>query len=274
MLLLSRPSDTSEATLPNPNGYDDFLRAGANVSPKTSEWKTLSLDQLRQLIETNQPALELIQQGLAKECHLVPFVLNDTNSSHLNYLAAIKAAGQAICALSRLQLLEGHTNKAARLAVECIRFGHESTRGGIVIDSLVGNALVELGQASLLEALPGIDATTAREIAGSLERIHNQREPFSKIWQREGEWAKRGYFGPSNLFKDMFRPLLQRETRNWGEKKFAQTEAQHNRITLRVATRAYELEHGHLPPTTLELVPHYLKSTPMDPTTDQPIPIN
>lgn len=45
-------------------------------------------------------------------------------------------------------------------------------------------------------------------------------------------------------------------------------------LLLGIAAHAYELEHGRPPATARDLVPHYVKSIPLDPATGQELPLN
>src|SRR5689334_8080603 len=58
--------------LPNPNGYDDLVKAGTMVSPNSVR---VSLErtneaQLRSLVSTNADALALARVGLSRECRM------------------------------------------------------------------------------------------------------------------------------------------------------------------------------------------------------------
>src|SRR5688572_25444166 len=55
-------------TLPNPNGYDDLLRAGQLVTGEINEARDLDHEGLRVLVATNAEALRLLRVGLARSC--------------------------------------------------------------------------------------------------------------------------------------------------------------------------------------------------------------
>jgi hypothetical protein len=273
-LVFIKPPATTDEPLPNPNGYDDFLKGAALASQQSGDWNTLSIEELRQLEATNQAALEAIRVGLTKDCRVVPYSMVGGTTTHMNDLANLKAAAQALCAANRLALLESRTNDAALLAVDCIRFGQESTRGGVLIDGLVGIAIQALGRARLEEALPGTDAATARNIGAALEGIITRQESSATIWEREAQWARAGRFGTGNFFAQFLQSFLQRDMKAKSEQKFLKSSADLHRITLRAAARAYELDHGQPPASARDLVPQYLKAVPVDPATGQELPLN
>lgn len=273
-LVFLTPRVTPEEPLPNPNGYDDFTRAGVLVSANASDWNTLTIEDLRLTVATNEPVRQLIRNGLGKECRVVRYTLAGTNSSHMDDLANHKRVAHAFCAASRLQLLDGRTNEAAILALDCIRYGHESARGGVLIDGLVGLAIQAIGLSRLEEALPGTDADTSRKVVASLEDVASRTELSADIWKREAQWARRGRFGSAGIFTQLIQPFLQRGTKSKMEQKFIKGSTELQRTKLHAATRAYELDHGQPPATARDLVPQYLKSVPLDSATGQELPLN
>src|SRR5208282_1451500 len=54
--------------LPNPNGYDDFIKAGEAVLGDVSDWPVLDHDGLRDLVSTNTEPLRLLRLGLTRQC--------------------------------------------------------------------------------------------------------------------------------------------------------------------------------------------------------------
>jgi len=62
--------NTSSPPLPNPNGYDDFVRAGTLSSGRIGDFKVLNQQELKDLISTNASALALVKSGLKKQCAL------------------------------------------------------------------------------------------------------------------------------------------------------------------------------------------------------------
>lgn len=272
-LIFLTPRVETEAPLPNPNGYDDFIKAGALISGDTPYWPEISVEELRAMVNTNQPALSLTRVGLTKQCRMPPYSMTATTNNHLDNLAASKRVAHAFGAASRLALLEGRTNAAALLALDCIRFGAELPRGGVLIDGMVGIAIQALGRARLEESLPGTDAITARSVAAALEEIATRQESSTTLWKREAQWARAGRFGTVNFFTQLLQPFLQRDLKAKAEQKFSKAATDLQRTTLRAAAHAYELDHGQPPATARDLVPKYLKAVPLDPTTGSELPL-
>ena len=273
-LLVVTPQAPPEVPLPNPNGYDDFIKAGGLISSTIPNWTDLSSDGWHALVASNMSALELVQAGLQKQCRVVPCDLTSISNNHMNDLASLKRTAQAFAAASRLALADGHTNEAATLALDCMRFGQESARGGVLIHGLVGLAIQAIGRTRLEEALPGMDAKTSRKVLDGLKELVDKREVPAEVWKSEGQWARRGRFGQVNFIMILATPFLQRDMRKKTDQKFAKGFSELQQSTVHAAAHAYEVDHGKPPAAPRELVPGYLKTIPIDATTGKEIPLN
>ena len=265
----------ASVTLPKPNGYADFRQAATMLSRDSGDWHELSAEALKALVATNAASLQLVRTGLAKGCLVPPYSLNGTgtNSTRLDGLAGQKRLAQAFCAESRLALLEGRTNDAARVALDCCRFGQKATVGGVLIDALVGIAIQAMGLACLRDQQLAVDAPTARLVAAGLEELSAGRESLSVISERERRWAREGRFGPIGVWQWLLAPILNRQTNQKMQQKFQQRDTNLRRAMLDFAARAFELEHGKPPGSARELVPDYLRSVPLDPASGKEMPV-
>ena len=66
--------------LPNPNGYDDFIKAGGAVLGDISDWPILDHDSLRDLVSTNAEPLRLLRLGLTRQS-VMPMDSSLTNNA-------------------------------------------------------------------------------------------------------------------------------------------------------------------------------------------------
>jgi hypothetical protein len=100
--------------LPNPNGYDDFLKAAGLVTGDAGNFPTLSNDALRALVLTNSESLRLLRLGLTRKC-AVPTDSAMTNAAGmLNELAAMKKLVQLLAAEGRLREMDNRLADAAK----------------------------------------------------------------------------------------------------------------------------------------------------------------
>ena len=117
--------------LPNPNGYDDFVKAQKLVVGNPADFERGSLEELRKHLAENAEVLRLVQEGLTKRCR-VP-ISYSTNHLVLRSLSDVKKLARLLEAAGRLAELERRTNDAARIYLETIRYGEESCRGGVMM---------------------------------------------------------------------------------------------------------------------------------------------
>jgi hypothetical protein len=273
-LIPIKPTAIPDEPLPNPNGYEDFVKGAAMLSQSLGDATKLPIEELRPFVATNQPALEIIRTGLAKSCQVIPYQLGTTNNDQLTFLGAQKRVAHAFVAASRLALFEARTNDAAIFALDCTRFGAESSRGGVVIDDMVGLAIRSIGLARLQEAVPGTDTNTVRVIIATLDNIAARQETCEVVFNRERHWMRQGRFGRAGVFNQLIHPFLNRKMRARTEQKFVTGMNTLQHTKLRAAAHAYELDHAKPPATARDLVPQYLKSVPLDATTGQELPLN
>ena len=273
-VIIVKPQPHFEEPLPSPNGYDDFLKAGSLISGDAPYWQDVSIEELRPIVATNQSILELVRAGLTKQCRVVPYSMPSGTNNHLNDLAAAKRIAHAFAAAGEIALLDGRTNEAASLALDCIRYGNELSRGGVIIDALVGIAVQSIGRARLHEALPGVDSATSQRIVATLDDVLRSQESPRDVFKREAQWAQKGRFGRVSFFQRLIQRFLTRKTLARAEQKFIKGGVDLQRTKLRAAVRAYELDHGQPPAMARDLVPHYLKSVPLDAATGQEMPLN
>jgi hypothetical protein len=253
--------------LPKPNGYDDLVRASQMLADKTSDYAAMDEAELRSLVVTNAEALKLAMTGLSHPCQ-VPLDYSAASPTYLfTNLGGLKRLAQGLAAEGRLMELEGRPNDAAGSYLTVIRLGVVTSKGGLLIDSLVGIAIEAIGT-SYLEKLPRtLDARQCRQAAAVLESCEAGREPASAILAREREWSRRAFRG---LRWQIVRLVMFKSTRQSEQRAVAKLNTLYTReqaLLIQLASRAYELEKGERPKGLADLVPAYLKTIPQDPVT-------
>lgn len=260
------PGKTPVPVLPTPNGHDDFVRAGKALVGPAPDVKEATLDELRSFVSQNTNALSLVRLGLSKKCRApVEFTMNYANR-RLPELANVKQLALALAAEGRLAKLEQRTNDALMACIDTIRLGHESVRGGVMIDKLVGVACEAIGL-NLLESLaPGLAAQECRQTARALEQVDQQGESPEEVLRMERTWSRRSTGLAGRIVK-----IVQSRSMRTAEQKLSQRcqqrELQRRKLMLHLAVRACEAERGKKPDSASALVPQYLRSIPVDPIT-------
>ena len=270
--LLMIDSETS-VSLPVPNGYDDFVAAGARLAVDPSGFKEKSLPELQALVASNGPALDLLRAGLQKESRVpLQYTLMDT-TNWANELPQFKSLAQALCAEARSELLAGNPDRAAEICLETVQFGVECSRGGVLIHRLVGVAIENIGFQALDPVLQQLDAENCRRVVKRLDDIWSSREPLSEVTANERAWS-RMTAGIRDHFAALVMTRSLRPFNALGAPAIArceQQEASLDQQLLKMAARAYEMENGHPPESAPDLVPDYLQAVPTNPTTGKPL---
>jgi hypothetical protein len=270
-LFLFWPGPTTAPTpLPEPNGYHDFVEAGALVGDMPEDYRKLTEGDLRPFVNENAVALKRAREGLRKACR-VP-VQNSANYLNLRMgeFTGNKRLAKALIVEGRLAECEGHTNGAAQSYLDTIHLGHEIARGGLLIDHLVGLACEGIGRIALTNIVAGLNAQECRAVIARLESIESQRESSKETLRIEQTWSRQSFglgrrigammaaksLNPAASVYKSYLSRLQMEIVRQAE------------LRVELATRAYELEQGKPPARASDLVPAYLKTLPVFPATN------
>jgi hypothetical protein len=152
-----------------------------------------------------------------------------------------------------------------------IRFGAETTRGGLLIHALVGYACEYIPMYSLIRLAPNLDCKQMREFVKELDAIDRDAVTWKEIWKTEKIFMRR------EIIKSWWQPA--RWVEYWqGVQVASKARTKHDNLVARrrlimteLAIRCY-VAAGNQPPRNLaQLVPDYLKSVPQDPFTGKPL---
>ena len=205
MLVWYQPTSTP-VPLPNPNGYDDFVKAGSLISGVMTNRRTASLEELRVYLEQNQTALKLARTGLTRQSR-VPLAYSQNDfTNYRNDNGQLFQLALALKAEGRLAELEKRTNEAARIYLETIRIGHESSRGGFLFHGMTSQAFEHVGCTSLEPLTPFLMRPPVAKPSRHWKRLmptgNQLRTPCARIVSGRG-----GPTAQSRLFDSKSAPL-------------------------------------------------------------------
>jgi|SRR3984885_12393308 len=252
--------------LPNPNGYDDFVKAREMVSTNSWNYDSTNLNQLRETVAANAEALGLARAGLSNECRVPPQFSKDYAENHIPVLVSVRKLAQAFITEGKLAEKENRFNDAAKSYLDVIHFGNEVGRGGIVIDEMIGVAFDLLGVQQLQKITGDLDLKSCRETAATLETLRAQRQTWDEIMQQENAWSRRTFGLCGQVLKLLYHSRIKHNLQRAIE-TINSTQKQENLLLTDLAARAYELDKGKPPASLGDLVPDYLKTIPQDPFT-------
>ncbi len=255
---------------PKPNGYEEIVAAARALKPLPAAFAELSSDQIHQIAQQNLPAIEQMRKAFALESGVTLEIKKDWQDRHELDLKDLKRLAVALGLEAKAQLLRGHTNEAARGNVEVIRLAQTLNKGGILLDGITSLAVETVGTASLQVMLPQLDATCCRAAARALEEINAKREQPETILATERAWSARRFGLIDRLGGFLARKATRKRFAQFIERSH-QTEARTQRLMLRLAVRAYEMEQKQQPAKVSDLIPAYLKTAPHDSETGKEI---
>ncbi|HEX8835073.1 MAG TPA: hypothetical protein VF719_12770, partial [Abditibacteriaceae bacterium] len=174
----TKETTVTTAAPENPTGWDRLLRAyetrkqlpqgrlgGAQVVEDSPE----DLALMRAFTDANTELLQVAHEVLKSPPHRPQ---QDYSEEGINSIYAFHTTVRDISRImmqrGRVQAADGDLSGALQTDLDIVALGVGVQRGGVVIDSLIGNALESSGRANLRRNLPRFDATLAREAAARL----------------------------------------------------------------------------------------------------------
>jgi hypothetical protein len=261
----------ASAPLPNPNAYDEFIMAAAGVSTNVGDYTILSNAPLRELVATNAESLRLFRAALAHGC-AVPIDMVLTNLAGMGSgMGSLKRLAQALAAEGLVYQQDNQPLQAALSYLDIIRFGNEISRGGVVINRLVGVACEAIGRVRLVGVLPSLTPEQTRKVIGGLDKIEKTRVTWDEICQGERRFARHSLVHNPN-------PIIWAVGWWQGIAAVKRASEPHYRIIAQerllaaeLALRCYYADKACAPQRLEDLVPGYLSAVPQDPFTGQPL---
>lgn len=185
-LVLSLPWDPTVFTVPQPNGYDDFLQAAAAVRGGPPD--DGSEQAARGLVAVSTGAYALVQAGLHKPCRVRIQVSKEYLDSHQKSLAELKRLTRCLIARGKVAHLEGRTDKAFEAYVEAYEFAHEIGRGGLAMDYLIHLSCKTLVLEHLKQIIPSLSGPQCHEMLAVIGRIEKEEEDPGVVARRLARW--------------------------------------------------------------------------------------
>ena len=253
--------------MPNPNGYDDFIRAGQMMAAPLGRYNKVSREELAALVATNEEALKELCAGLGRNCRMPEGQAPNYAGDLMSQLNIMKRLSAVPAAAGRLAELEGRTNDAVKCSLDGIRFGQEFSRGGIIGARSTGMNCERMHLKCLESLAGGLGAQACRDVVQGLEIIEAKEEPSDETLADQEIWTAKTTPSLWDKIQHLRSYKSVREYKQKFVQEFESAELERRRVMLAFAARAYELERGKRAQSAADLVPGYLKSVPQDPTT-------
>lgn len=258
--------------LPNPNGFDDLAKAGAAVANGVGEHQSFSLEELRVFVAAHSEALALARTGLARTCAVPIKTFLEDFQAMSNVLMGQKRLAQLLVAEGRLAELEDRPADAVRSYLDAVRLGQEISRGGFLINRLVGIACSAIGMAPLGRLAPNLEGEQLKPIVAELETIDRAGVTWEEVLAAEKAFTRHEVlklpFSLAWLIEEWkgFRASIRK-----GQDKHNEMAARLRLLATELALRGFNTETGRPPAALDELLPNYLRAVPVDPFTERPL---
>jgi len=222
-------------------------------------------------VTANGDALRLLRVGLLRTC-VMP-----TDAAIRNFggisgdLIALKSLAKLLIAEGRLAELENRPADAARSYLDAIRLGTKMSRGGFMINRLVGIACEGMGTIPLVKLLPKLSCEQMRPLVTELEQIDAITVTWREVLRNENRFARAQmgkYPNPIRLISDLWQA---RGERKLSEQRHDLAAAHLRLLTTELALRCYRCDLQTAPATLEKLVPNYIHRVPSDPFSGQPV---
>ncbi|HVT29914.1 MAG TPA: hypothetical protein VHE81_17990 [Lacipirellulaceae bacterium] len=272
---LLNPDPIPKTKLPNPNGYEDWLAAG-NLASSTGfnglnfDYGTATRQALS--IEVGKCALvyDHVASGLSRQTHVPVNYSFSAGSLPVTDIQNFRSVARAIAGKARLAELEGRFSDAAQCSLEGIAFGQAISRGGLLIDALVGNACAGINMYRLYHERDRIPAEELARCVDRLQKLDANIEPFDEVWYRDRVWSQRtnGWHGHlqqllGDIIKQTWDFIFIRSDQIPATYKAHQ--AKLRLAMLEFALTRFHHELGRWPASINELTPKYILAIPVDP---------
>lgn len=254
------------APAPDPNSYGDLVKAGNLIQGNVSIYGQADLERLRTIVSSNSEAFSLARSALTNPCGVPVQLTRAFQTNRLQDLIAFRTLAQALVCEGKLAEKENRSGDAANSYLDTVRLGSQITHGGLLIDEMLGIAVLSLGELQLQGIVTNLDAATCRQSAATLEMLATNRQTWAETMQQEEAWSRR-VFGWRRDWSKLTHYSERQGNLQHALDTIKADEQVEGRLMIALAARAYELDKDKPPVSAADLVPDYLKSIPQDPET-------
>ena len=265
---LLHPLPPAVAELPDPNGYDDLVAAGAMFTSPilNTAVEPKSTAELAAEVAKYSAAYDRCRLGLSRPV-AVPMEppWEDYISRDLVGIGHLRTVARALFMEAELARREERYSDAARIAIDNVRLAHAASRGGILTNWLSGIAFEGMGYADLYRVIGQLTPADCLAYSHTLLELEADRESLDTILRRDRAFIEKAYRWPGHLLEllgDIVGKPWQDSVQTWIYSRYVATS---RLLSTELALRAYAEEHS-TPATRLnELLPEYLPEVPVDP---------
>ncbi len=271
---LNHPLPVPNLPVPQPNGIDDIVAAGTALATSPILSTTVepkSTEELAAEVAKYAGDYSRLRLGLTREIRATIWAVDGKvdraavfSLGPANVRQAVREAARALMREAQLAHQQGRYTDAARIALDNVRLGQAVARESLLVDYLTGAAVEDIGNESLYQVLPQLNADDCRETVAALAEIERRREPVEDALYRERVCSE-NLIGWTGHFLDLPTRLASADHRRLMLGLRDRQQAKTRLLIAELALRACQLERGTLPDQLEPLVPEFLAELPIDP---------
>jgi len=255
--------------LPNPNGWNAFVRAGEKLQGLVPDPDVDSRAALAQFLTENQEVFSSVREGLESPS-LMPLAW-ETQDPDVRFIGRMGAVALGFRCEALVRADAGDFAGAAQSCVDCIQLARECSRGGLPTHQFVTESIELVGSEGLVRLLRGLDASTCRTAIEQLVYVDARRESAAEIVERGQLWTERNSNWEYRAGLAAGAMLLRPSTHARLEQDEQRSDALRRLLIIALALRAFELDQGAPSRSIEDLVPEYLARIPLDPYDGRPL---
>jgi hypothetical protein len=278
-LILMNPLPIPVTTLPNPNGHDDFLKAvqmlPANllINGGNFEVETATEQELKQASDEISMVLDRVRDGSEKQ--VMQGLNYNEDDLGITDIQGFRTISRGFDAQGRWLLKQDKVSEAAEVFIDSARFGSLLSRGGLMIDDLVGVACSGIAYKGLHKAVDKISVDQIPELIAALQELETERDPWKDVLYRDQVWSQQTYGWYGQLMVVMSQYVENGWDMTEGYEQARQQELAVIRLLqLELARRLWQAEHEGWPKSVDVLAPDYIAEIPVDPYSFNGEPMN
>jgi hypothetical protein len=167
--------------------------------------------------------------------------------------------------------MQNRNADAAHSYLDAIRFGNEMSRGGFLINRLVGVSCEAIGGSPLAKLVPILKPDEARSVITALEKVDSARVTWEEVRRNENRFSRYQLRKGYNLITWATTRWPRWRSMHKDETKHRIIMAHERLLAAELALRCYQSEQGRAPTGLEQLVPQYLQRVPSDPFSGRPM---
>ncbi|MCC7475344.1 MAG: hypothetical protein IT425_08110 [Pirellulales bacterium] len=269
---LAHPLPIPAESIPKPNGVIELAEIGDKASQSNIvtlyEAEPIDFERLAAAIEADRAVYDKIAAAFTHSSW-IPVIYDNSNFNNMGHLTGRRGVARLLAAKSAVEINAGKWDDAFHTHCQLLRTGELMHQGGFAIDFLVATAIDSMAYQQIYKSVNSLNPQQCRAMLKELLASEGQRHGIEDVLYREHIFIQRSMGWPGHLVEFIER-ICRLDQTGWQIDRevvhvHERTQALARLLILKLAIRAFQLDHGSPPASLTGLVPEYLSTIPLDP---------